>query len=544
MEIINKYYKTILSLLMFIFFAHYIVVFMGVYENDDVAYMRLAHQLSTQHTLNLLSYNHFEHRWITIFFTAIFYKIFGINNYSSAAFGLSCCLITYYIVFKLLDKQSKEIVVIASVLFLFNRATIFHSHRTLADAPMMLLVLLSIINYMHLKFSTQVNQSLQGIAFAVLILLGILTKETIVITTPLWLYLLIVDIKKKQHFTFWLYAIASTLLFTFLYLGIYKILTGQWLYRINILYKNSWINPCSYDVLPVKHTIERITIGLVDSFIHGSYMLLYLPALFCVIYKKQLLNNNDRLWFLCKIYIVLLLCSNFMSVSYKNYMPLCPDSRHFIFLIPIASILSSYMLIAYFNNAKKYFIVAIAFVVVCVRMYCINVGVLKYLYIPATCILLLPLFTSFLKIKYKLNTMWLIVFIAYYAAISLHTFIVSPYPYYAQQKKCIDFLLQQKTPVTLYCNNPETLDNSEYMYKFNKRNIELKLLTTSELNETNNTKNYYLLNYNNNGELIQKAMQCLNNTKVLIKEGNVYLFEINDKEQLKKFIAAQQCINL
>lgn len=539
---LNKYYKIILAVLLLVVIAHYVVVFMGVYENDDVAYMRLAHQLSTKHFLNLSSYNHFEHRWLTIFFTAIFYTLFGVNDYSSSAFGLICCLLSFYIVYKLISNESKAIILIASFLFLFNRATIFHIHRTLADAPMMLIVLSSIANYMQLKFGKNCNEKWQGMLLGLLILFGILAKETIVIVAPLWLYFFIIDIKNKRHTIFWLYTILSTLTLVFAYIAFYKIETGQWFYRIDVLFKNNLLNPCSYDVLPIKHTIERITIGLIDSFIHGSYMLLYLPAICFVVYKKQVIAYKPKLWFLSKVYIILLLCSNFMSISYKNYMPLCPDARHFIFLIPIAAILSSYMLFAYFTNAKKYWLLLFLFIVVSVRMYCIAHGVLQYLYLPATIILLLPFLFSFFKIKFKYNTVLLIAFLGYYSAISLHTFIVEPYPYYAQQKKCIDYLLQQKLPTILYCNNAETLDNSEYMYRFDKRNIELKLLNENDLNSySRNYKQYYLINYNNINSLVTQSRLCLNNRPYLLKEGNVYLFEISSEKDLQYFLNVQNC---
>lgn len=533
---INKYFKHILFYLLLVFLAHYVFVFMGVYQNDDVAYMRFAHQLAYKNSLDINSYNHFQHRWVVIFFTAFFYKLFGVNDYSSSFFNLLSVLATYFLLLKILKNQSKILIFLISVLFLFNRAAIFYSHRTLADAPLMCLITLIIYIYTQVKFYNSTKLVLIGITQGFLFFITIVTKESIVITLPFWLYLFIKDVYYKKLIKYWISLIISFSVFAFLYLLIYKVNTGFWLFRLQVLFTNNHLNICSYDVLPFSVTLKRITVDLVDAFIHSSYALIYLPAIFCFIYKKQIFRNNEVFIFIANAFIILLLCSNFMTVSYKAYMPLCHDARHFIFLVPLASILAAHYFVFYLKNSQNQNWFLIIFCMVAIRMRVIDDTFIGYMYVP------FALFFLLMRFFKSLRQFLFLSIVLFYCSISLHTFIKQPYPFYLHQKQIIENLLNQKKPTVVYCNNAETLDNAQYMYGFNPRNIDLQLLNENNIvNNFTQYQYYYLINNNNSPNAIFKWNQCLKSRSYVIKKGNVLLFEIKDKNDWQAFVDIQKC---
>jgi hypothetical protein len=82
--------------------------------------------------------------------------------------------------------------------------------------------------------------------------------------------------------------------------------------------------------------------------------LFIIPIFLIKLFSKGLeLSENKR--FVINSSLILLLASNFMTISPTSYIPMCLDARHFLFFIPIAGIAAAYSLESLFYNKKNLF---------------------------------------------------------------------------------------------------------------------------------------------------------------------------------------------
>lgn len=86
--------------------------------------------------------------------------------------------------------------------------------------------------------------------------------------------------------------------------------------RITALFSNQYFNECSYNKLPYSIVIERIYKDLWLALTRYGFLL---PAGFLFI--KPLKSKSYKLIFYSAW--ILLLLSNFMTISYSAYVPMC-----------------------------------------------------------------------------------------------------------------------------------------------------------------------------------------------------------------------------
>ena len=541
---INKNIKVLLCLIVLVFLANHLFVYMGRYDDDDVNYARLAAKLSDTNRLNTLSHDHFEHRWVSIVITAFFYKIGGVNIYTTAAVCCLCCLAIGLTIYKLLKQQNNNIILLSFALFFLNYEIIFQSHRLLPDIAIALFIFLAFNVYSSIEFAaakSNKNIIFKAFLFGLIFIVAIITKETIYITLPLWVYLFIKDILKKRNSVFWISSITSFALLLFCYLLFYKLQTNHWLYRLEVLSLNSYLNECSYDVLPKIETIKRVGYGLTDNFLLQGYMLVLLPAICCFIYRKKIFADAPKFKLLSVSFIILLLASNFMSLSFKTYFPLCPTSRHFLFSIPFATILSGFMLIAFFKQPKQYYLLPALFVIADIRLHFSNLGSTRFIYYLLTAILVFALMLQYLNVKKKYAKGLTILFVLVFAIKGFSTFFIEPYPFYFQQEKMITILTNKNQKATIFCNSLETQETSELITKFKSNNCIFLELTASSLVTQPSTNNiFFLLNCASEtgkaASIHQEILGILPTHTVFYNDENVYLYALLNDTYLKNIL--------
>jgi hypothetical protein len=390
-----------------------------------------------------------------------------------------------------LVKQKPVVFLLAMTLFFFAHSIIFYMHRLMPDAVMCLAVLGMYYCYRTYYYESK-HPFLYGAGFALAFLLGVITKETIIIVLPLFFILLIIDFSKKQHLGFWKYAGSFSVLLVCLYLLFFKITTNDYLFRYHLLLSKGYDNICSFDTLPFSYTLKRIGYELWKAMLLNGDFLVLIPALAAALYKNKIPRDGtgkvDVLSFL-----VLLVSTNFMTISFTHYVPLCHDPRHFLFLFPFAAILGGPMLHAYFREPLRFIYLPLLVIAATIVMFMLHAGTTKYLYL---------LFALLLSGHYVVSHGGRSRFI-YKAAIGLFIammslnyiidFVKPLYTCYWDHKKIIENNFSNRTvAATEVCSDDLSGELSEFFLGF--QTGKLRFYPSDSLKSNPEGPLYYLLN--------------------------------------------------
>lgn len=325
--------------------------YQGHYAFDDMAYAELAFDFFSGDFTLLES--HYAYRWALIFPLAIFYKIFGINDFSSCLPAVLSYLSICAIIYSIFKKDKNWIFIYAIILFSIQKWNYNYIDKIMPDIMVSLGFLASLFCIHKLYFGGIKNRFLP-LFFSASILFAFAAKETILLLFPVYAVLLIFDVYKKRNLGFWGLSLLSGMLLGLGYFGLIYFLTGNPLERFEQIANNSYENPCSYDLLPIENTISRISFELLFEWLKSGLLIWVILSLliFFTKLKQHYFSFKHPLQFWSFCLILSLLCSNFMSISFKAYVPLCPDPRHYIFLAPIVAICMAFT-VRYFMR-KRY----------------------------------------------------------------------------------------------------------------------------------------------------------------------------------------------
>lgn len=334
--------KTRLKLILLFHFAaliiYHIFGFTGHYGYDDMHYARLAHDLLRGYIdLN----DHFSYRTPIIILTAGSYFLFGLSDFASSLPSLlitACILITVYFI---LRNEGELILALGLSLTLFSNWLIFYSDKIMPDNYLALAVILSLfIVYRYRYINERSRPGLHSFWFTLSLLFGIMAKESIILIIPFLVFVLFSDLIQKINLKFWLYSVLYGILLLVFYFLIIRLLTGSFTRRFEAITGNSYLNLCSYDVQSSLILMRRVLYEFFNlTVVQGMFtaFIFILPAIFRY-HVRRLFYMESPVFFFMSASIILLLSSNFMTTSVKNYIPLCLDPRHYLFLVPVAAI--------------------------------------------------------------------------------------------------------------------------------------------------------------------------------------------------------------
>lgn len=509
---------------------HLVFVFSGFYFNDDVNYARYAADISYHgfsfHPVN----DHFAFRWMPIYFTGIFYRLFGMSAFTSLLFSALCFAAGACLLHRVLKNKSTGAYLMGMSLFFLAHSVLFYMHRLLADGGVCLAVF-----WMYYSYRTFIQSGkpvLLGLSFAIGLIFGIMTKESIVISFPLFAYLFLGDVFKKRFLLFWKFAIFFSVLLISFYLLFFKITTGDFLFRYHLLMAKTslGISECTFDHIPFIYTLKRIGYELWNAMMLNGDLLIYLPALAAGIYYKKLafsfIDKKD-----VSAFLVLLLSANFMTISFTSYVPLCPDARHFIFLIPFAAVSGGSMIFAFFKEPAKFIFLPLIFLLVTSFMLIEHAGNLKFMYILCTGIFSIFFICDVLrkKISYKAGCL---LFVLIFSANYFLEFVRPNYPYYFDHKKIIKRSFEGKNAeATVFTSDELSGEISEFFMQYKTGNI--KFLPEDSIKKENTGTLYYLLvgDLNHKRWLWADSLYRVNTdsgVSLVQKEKNVYLYRVNN----------------
>lgn len=363
--------------------AHHGYAFFGHYGFDDLHYARLAAAF-LQGEMDYA--DHYSYRFAILIPTALAYALFGVNDFASALSPLLCTFLILYLVFVALRQSSNFTLSIGLGLSACSNWLLYYSDKLMPDIYVALAVMLAVFIVDRFKYQSDHSNS-QRYALGLVATLGFgwLAKETIVLTLPMLLAWVLVDVIQRRHLKFWLY----TTIYGFLFLGAYFTLiwalTGNFLERLDAIASNSYLNACSYDQQSTQVLLKRLyydfialtsTEGILFSFVFIVAYLFHKEGL-------KLFKHADSLSFYASSALLLFLASNFMSISLKAYVPMCLDPRHYLFLIPVAAVPAA-RIIGEFLEGKKYGLqILVGLTLAALFLYRINGQLFEKPYLPA-----------------------------------------------------------------------------------------------------------------------------------------------------------------
>jgi 4-amino-4-deoxy-L-arabinose transferase-like glycosyltransferase len=325
----------------------------GPYGYDDMHYARLAWDLLH----GSLDYNdHFVFRTPLIVFTAISYFLFGISDFSSALPTLIITSGILLVVYQILKDEGYVTLIIGLSLTLFSNWLIHYSGKIMPDNYLAFAMILTLYVLYHYKYKTHKNRpGFFALLFVCALLFGFTAKETIVLIIPFLLFIFLNEMAQKSNVKFWGYVLLYGFLILVLYFIIIRLLTGSFTKRFEAITGNSYLNLCSYDVQSKLILIKRIAYEFFSLTVYQGIFTAFIfiiPALFRDRIRRFLIMETPYYFFVSAA-VILFLSSNFMSISYSDYIPLCLDPRHYLFLVPIAAVPASLLIKGFINNKSN-----------------------------------------------------------------------------------------------------------------------------------------------------------------------------------------------
>ena len=312
-------------------FFHFTFFHGGYLGYDELEYARLA---------TMLLDGRFEHdslyafRYMGFVPLTMVYFFTGPGDLANWLVPTFTLLLIIWIVLRILQYRPFLVRILAVLLLTTSPLHLLYLEKPMPDFTTELGVLLCFYSYYKRRWRTE--ESTENVDVA-LFLLGFVTvflsKESFLIVYPVFLLLFGRDLKNKTRVAYWMKVFAFTVIFLLLYLALNTLMLGNPLARIDALFSNRYISECTYELQPVGVILKRIGYEL---WLNMTRMGILIPLSMAIVLSRGKVGLwKDETGFWVKTWLLLLLLSNFMTISYTTYVPLCPDPRHFLFLLPI-----------------------------------------------------------------------------------------------------------------------------------------------------------------------------------------------------------------
>lgn len=315
-------------------YFHYTFFHGGYLGYDELEYARLA---------TLLLDGRFEHdslyafRYMGFVPLTIVYFFTGPGDLANWLVPTITLLLISWIVLRILRQRPFSVKILAVLLLITSPLHLLYLEKPMPDFTTELGVLLCFYSYYKRRWRTMESSEDADVA---LFLLGFVTvflsKESFLIVYPVFLLFFVMDLKNRNRVTYWMKVFAFTVIFLLLYLTCNAFMLGNPLARIDALFSNRYISECTYELQPVGVILKRIGYEL---WLNLTRMGVLIPLSMAIVLSRGKAGLwKDETGFWIKSWFILLLLSNFMTISYTTYVPLCPDPRHFLFLLPVGVI--------------------------------------------------------------------------------------------------------------------------------------------------------------------------------------------------------------
>lgn len=386
----HKSYKSLCCIGFILLFAllHHFLGYFGHYGYDDVqGYAKYA-SIWVNGQPFFLNEDFFSYRWGFIALTSLSYACFGVGDHASAVVPILVLLATVGFIFIILKKHPAEVAIVAAILCALDPWTMYYSDKIMPDTTVALTIVVAFYLLHQQSFATQKHKKLQSaFLFTTVLFFGYLTKQSILLLFPVFLYLFVLQYWRGEQRTFWNYTILCCVLFGLAYLALIAYLTGDPFMRFRAveaglednLGKGRSFAFCNYAIQPWSALWNRIFYEMPQRFLSTGMltsMAFALPALWGT--KWWQAKNSADYWKLVAVGSAL--AANFMTTSYKAYLPICPDIRHFLFLIPLFAVVAARKAWAFLQKKEGARAYLSIFALVTTLAFYLDIGNMKWLY--------------------------------------------------------------------------------------------------------------------------------------------------------------------
>ncbi len=383
----NKQYF-IFFIFVLILIAYHFFAYIGHYGYDDLHYAKLANDFKH----GLVNYDdHYSFRTPVIALTSLSYAVFGISDFSSSLPAMLISVSVLFFVFLLLkDKGNKHLIIGLSLTGLSN-FFLLYSDKLMPDMYVVLSVIAVLFFFHRYRYKNKTEKEwLYALLIALALLFGFMSKGTIVLLLPLLAYFFFVDVFQKKHIKFWVYTVAINLVVFAAYFLVIWLLTGDVLQRFHAITQNSYLNLCSYSEQPKIILLKRIVYEFFLLMINSGMAAGFIFVLAYMLQKKSLnvlkMENEFSFWITSSL--ILLLSSNFMSISFTAYSPMCLDPRHYLFLIPVVAVPASSVVVEFLEKKSLKIPILVFSLLITVCAFFFQKGSFWGLYLPLSLLIL------------------------------------------------------------------------------------------------------------------------------------------------------------
>ncbi len=421
------------------------VGFTGQNPYDALTYAKLANQW-TQGIFDFT--DHFSYRTIPVFFTAVAYRLFGMSDFATSFFPVMFYIGGLFLIINVLHRYSNKVIITALFIQTFTYIHLTYSYHLMPDTYIAFLFLAVIAVLSKIYFGELTKKYGLFVGLAMLLFLAFITKGTVLFLLPLLGGLFLVDmVFLRRHQREWGVFVVALSGLLGIYFFIFYLASGDFFIRFRAIGENAYLNRCSYEAQPLTYLFKRIAYEWFFSEITFTVLfpiVFLLPWWIKRRFRWQPGKNHED--FLQIIALLLILSGNFLSISFKHYVPLCPDPRHFLFLIPAMAVASAPVIVRFFEqyDLRRQLPVLGLTVVFAVISYFWYEKAFFYFYLPAVIILLVTVLWLHQKGLYLFWLLWIIwpvkfIFFAQLFNIDL-------------QKQWTTELKQTKEPLTVISN--------------------------------------------------------------------------------------------
>jgi hypothetical protein len=433
----------ILLIFIIIVVLYHIFGYTGHFGYDDLHYAQLANDLVHG---KIDFEDHYAYRLPVILFTSLFYLIFGISDLTSSLPAILITIAILVIVFYILRDKGPITIITGLSLVTLSHWLLFYSDKLMPDIYVALSVVSALAIIDHYKYRSDKRRTfLHASLLAFSLLFGFLAKGTIVLTVPLLLYLAITDLVRRRDLKFWLYSIVTGIALLGIYLLILWVLTGNMMKRFDAISNNSYLNLCSYDQQSLGILMKRIFAGFFELSIYQSLATGFIFIIAFLFQRKagSYFRLNDSFSFFLVSALILFLSSSFMTISIHAYAPMCLDPRHYLFLVPVASIPASEIIASFVQSKKAAIQIVCVLFMVTVISFFLPGGTCWKLYLPLLILFTVYLFTGTGK---RYQNLFMILFTAILLLIPLYMTRYATGVKYRKQREILKEQVLKKNP--------------------------------------------------------------------------------------------------
>lgn len=301
---------------------------------DDFTYLNFANQVNDRSFT--ITDNHFTSRVAMVYPVAFVIKFLGINAFTITAFPFFCGVLILNLFLWLGNRYHHWLGILTSVLFICDYRIITFITHLFPEMSMALFLFGGLVAY-DLTNRGDGDHRLLALITSGLIFLAFLTKMTVILIGPLFLFLFVNDFwRKGKNKSYWLITVVLLVFFVLANGLWYREVYGDFFYRFSNISANHEATSKTFFDKDSLMILKRLTYLPLKGFLSGGFfisLLFAMPALLKLKKGDWKLNSPEKLWPVAVLFI--LGTWWFMSTNWKYYSPMPVDMRHLTFLIPI-----------------------------------------------------------------------------------------------------------------------------------------------------------------------------------------------------------------